>query len=147
MEEIKNTLTSRLRNLKMYREDLDQLVALFGQCATVTISNDKFRYDSLDEMKAKSGPRIRHLDIRGEKPGVHFLLNQTEWKSGAGTQVGIQYNELRTEEISTEAKDLFNRIDRFLTAHQQPATRWGWMLSAIISVVATFTLFYMAIHT
>lgn len=79
MEPIRHTLTARLKYLKMYREDLDQLVAMFVRdCKTVTISDSKYRYDSLDEMKQKTGPTVKDLDIRGENPGVRFLFNQTE---------------------------------------------------------------------
>ena len=69
MEPIRHTLTARLKYLKMYREDVDQLVAIFvSGCEKVIISDSKYRYDSLDEMKEKAGPRLKDLDIRGEIP-------------------------------------------------------------------------------
>jgi hypothetical protein len=85
MEPIKHTLTARLGNLKMYREDLDQLVAMFRRsCQTVTISDDKFQYDSLEEMKKqKPESKITFFEIHGKDPGVQFLLNQTSMLKGA----------------------------------------------------------------
>ena len=79
MEPIRHTLTARLGILKIYREDLDQLVAMFQRsCETVTISDSKYRYDSLGEMKQNVGATIKDLDIQGENPDVRFLFNQTE---------------------------------------------------------------------
>jgi hypothetical protein len=63
----------------MYREDLDALVGLFQKaCSVVTISDDTNRYVSLDEMKQHIGSRIKNINITGENPKVHFLLNKAE---------------------------------------------------------------------
>lgn len=119
MEPIQHTKTARLRSLKMYREELDQLVALFQKsCAAVTISDNKNRYESLEEMKATIGPKITSLDIRGENPGVHFLLNQKEFAPGSSTPA--IFNELRTEEIAEKADNLFFKIKDFLHSHERP---------------------------
>lgn len=68
MEPIRNTKTARIATLRMYRQDLDQLLALFQErCATLTISDKHNRYDSLDDMKTHVGAEISDLDIRGEK--------------------------------------------------------------------------------
>ena len=47
-------------------------------CSDVTISDDKNRYDSLDEMKRYVGSRVKDFNIRGDNPKVHFLLNKAE---------------------------------------------------------------------
>jgi hypothetical protein len=120
MEPIQHTKTARLRSLKMYREELDQLVALFQKsCAAVTISDKKNRYESLEEMKATIRPKITSLDIRGENPGVHFLLNQKEFAPGSSTPA--IFNELRTEETAEGADNLFFKIKDFLHSHERPA--------------------------
>lgn len=60
MESIKHTRTARLRSLKMYRPEFDQLVALFqNSCGSVVISDNQNRYESLDEMKTHVGTRIK----------------------------------------------------------------------------------------
>ena len=123
MEPIRHLQTARLRSLKMYREDLDQLVAFFQKsCATVTISDDKNRYESLDEMRATVGPKITKLDIRGERPGLHFLFNQTQLVPGLPGVTGSFpeiFNELRTEEITDEAEALFFKVKDFLLSYQR----------------------------
>jgi hypothetical protein len=104
MEPIRQPKTARFVALKLYREELDEFVAMFKkECSTLTISDEKNRYDSLEEMKQHvERPRLKFLDIRGENPGVHFLLNKTEELvayPGSPPQKVI-FNELRTEETT-----------------------------------------------
>jgi hypothetical protein len=120
----------------MYREDLDQLLELFrGKCNRVTISDRRFRYESFDEMKAHTGPRIDHLEIHGEQPGLHFLLNQSQEMKTGSTNSTIIFNELRAEEATEEADALFFRIKDFLNTHQQPHIRWRFIVLAIAALV------------
>lgn len=113
MEPIRHTLTARLNYLKLYREDVDQLLAIFARgCEKVIISDSKFRYDSLEEMKDKAGPRVKDLDIRGENPGVRFLFNQTEITKIGSSPTQVVYNELRTEEITDPAPHWNLRVHR-----------------------------------
>jgi hypothetical protein len=105
----------------MYRRELDLLVTLFqGSCEVVTVSDDQNRYASLDEMKTYIGSKVRNLDIRGERPGVHFVLNQKEYPPGSATPA--IFNELRTEEITDEADAVFLKIKEFLVAYRP--RRW-----------------------
>jgi hypothetical protein len=136
MEPIRHTLTARPRSLKMYRGELDHLIALFQKsCQSVVISDNQNRYGSLDEMKATVGSKIKNLDIRGEKPGLHFLLNQKEYPPGSSTPA--IFNELRTEEITDEADALFLKVREFLYAQQRPSpTRY--LVPAILGLVVTF---------
>jgi hypothetical protein len=102
----------------MYRPDLDNLVGLFQKsCQSVVISDNDHRYISLDEMKANVGIKIKDLDIRGENPGVHFLLNQKEYTPGSS--VPQIFNELRTEEISDPADALFLQVKELLSEYQR----------------------------
>jgi hypothetical protein len=144
MEPIRHTLTARLKNLKMYRDELDQLVAIFQRnCKTVTISDSKYRYDSLDEMKVKAGIRVKDLDIRGENPGVRFLFNQTEiTRIGNPPLQGI-YNELRTEEISDIADGVFYKIKDFIGPYERPSFRKEWLVPALVGLVG---IFWFALH-
>lgn len=123
MEPIKHTLTTRFRSLKMYRNELDELVSMFaGSCSAVIISDKDHRYDSLDEMKHYVGRRIVSLDILGCNPAVHVLVNQTEQARVNATYPyppGEQrFNELRTEEVSEDAEALFFRVKDFLNRCQ-----------------------------
>jgi hypothetical protein len=144
MEPIRHTLTARLKYLKMYREDLDQLVAIFVRdCKTVTISDSKYRYDSLDEMKQKVGPKVKDIDIRGENPGVRFLFNQTEITRIGNPPLQAVYNELRTEEISDTADGVFYKIKDLVTKYERPTFVKGWVLPLVIGSVG---MFWFIIH-
>jgi hypothetical protein len=142
METIKNTRTARFGLLKMYREDLDQLVATFQRsCKRVTISDNKYRYESLNEMKQNVGSRIKDFDIRGENPGVRFLFNQTEVSRNVGVGAHPTYttlNELRTEEITDAADALFFEIKDSLLPYQQPTYRKAWIVPLVVSFVGIF---------
>jgi hypothetical protein len=138
MEKIKHTKTARLRSLKMYRAELDHLVEQFQKsCTSVVISDENHRFNNLDEMKQHTGPRIRNIDIRGEKPGLHFLLNQKEFAPGSTTPA--IFNELRTEELSPEAEALFFKLREFLQAYQRP-TNTRFLVPAIAGLAGAFAL-------
>jgi hypothetical protein len=122
----------------MYRPELDKLIALFqSSCVNVVISDNQNRYSSLDEMKAHIGLRIKDLDIRGENPGLHFLLNQREFAPGSTTPA--VFNELRTEEITEQAEALFFKIREFLLSHQRPDNT-RFLISAILGMVGALWL-------
>lgn len=130
MKPIRHTKTARLQPLKLYREELDALVALFHKtCATVTISDKEHSYESLDDMKAHVA-KIRELDLQGENPGVHLLINHPEEVRG-NPQTRIVISELRTEEISDEADALFREIKDFLAEHELPRVRMLFLAPAI----------------
>lgn len=138
MRPIRTTKTARLRRLEMYREDMDAFVALFrDHCANVTISDGKNQYESLDEMENHAGSEVKELDIRGEAPGVHFLLDHKEVVQGSST--ASIFNELRTEEITDEADSLFFRIKDFLEERQRPVLRPVFLALALIAPIGVFT--------
>jgi len=121
----------------MYREDLDQLLALFKEsCANVTISDNTNRYESLDEMQEHVGAKIENLDIQGEGPGVHFLLNRSEVVHAGATPSLSIFDELRTEEITDGADALFFKVKDFLVAHERPYVRIPFALLGGITCIA-----------
>lgn len=143
MEPIRHTKTARLRSLKMYRPELDEFVGLFQKsCTSVVISDKHHSYNSLDEMRTHIGIKIRDLDIRGEKPGLHFLLNQREYAPGSSTPA--IFNELRTEEITEEADALFLKVKEFLSVHQRPSST-RFVIPAIAGLVFAYALTFRAV--
>jgi hypothetical protein len=143
MEAIRNTKTIRFRRLKMYREDLDALVTLFQKaCSDVTISDDKNRYDSLDEMKKYIGSRVKDFNIRGDNPKVHFLLNKAEQvpSSTPGQFMTQLFPELRTEEATDAADTLFFVVKDFLKGHERTALTPPFLIVSIIAMVLTLLL-------
>jgi hypothetical protein len=144
MEPIRHTLSARLGLLKMYREDLDELMGMFERsCEKVTISDSTYRFDSLEEMKEKLAPRIKDLDIRGENPGVRFLFNQTEISNAYNPPARVLFNELRTEEVTDGADILFYKLKDFLVAHEQPNARKGFVVMAVVCLIGAL---WFAVH-
>jgi hypothetical protein len=140
VEPIKHTKSAQFGILTMYREDLDQLVALFQQsCTRVTISDATNRYSSLDEMKDTIGSSVRYLDIQGTEPGLHFVLNQVEEIKGTPPTRHI-FTELRTEETTDAADVLFYRVREFLAAHEKPRVRWPFAVLSIILFISLILL-------
>jgi len=138
MEPIRHTLTARIGYLKMYREELDELVGMFERCCEkVTISDSKYRYASLEEMKEKLPARIKDFDIQGENPAVRFLFNHTELSYSYNPPAQVAFNELRTEEITDAADGLFYELKDFLTTYQRPGFP-KTAIGAILSVIAAF---------
>jgi hypothetical protein len=146
MEPIRQPKTARFVALRLYREELDQFVAMFKkECSTVTISDEKNRYDSLEEMRQHvEKPRLKFLDIRGENPGVHFLLNKTEELLGypGAPPQKIVFNELRTEDTTDEADNLYFRLKDFLASHEAP--KLGPLYTIAAFVVLMGGIFYIA---
>ena len=137
MEPIRHTKSARLGPLKMYREDLDQLLEYFQKgCTVVRLSDKQNRYDSLDEMKKMIGSKVKELDIEGEKPGLHFLLNHSEPMLGSPGSKNV-FNELRTEEISDDADILFFKVREFLTERQRRRVRVPLGFLAIVGFAAS----------
>jgi preprotein translocase subunit Sss1 len=144
MEPIRHSLTARLGLLKMYREEVDQLMAMFREsCEKVIISDSKYRYQTLDEMKENVPSPIKYFDIRGENPAVRFLFNQTEVVRGPDRSVQSIFNELRTDEITDAADTLFYKVKEFLVTYQRPNSRKGFIAAAVVSLMG---LFWFALH-
>jgi hypothetical protein len=121
-----------------------QLLAIFAEAgSTVDLSDGKYRYDNLAEMQNQVGNRVKALDIRGENPSVHFLLNKKEM-TPVGAQVQVEvFNELRTEDLYLASEVLFLRVWEFLNARQLPyLIRPGFI---ILSAAAGTTIFVMGV--
>jgi hypothetical protein len=100
----------------------------------VTISDKRYRYESFDEMRKHTGPRIDNLEIQGEQPALHFLLNQSaQVRVSDSSSTTITFNELRADEATEEADALFFRVKDFLTSHQQPPVRMRFVVLAIVA--------------
>ncbi len=143
MQPLRNTKSIRFGRLKMYREDLDALVALFQKsCASVTISDEKNSYDSLTEMKQYVGSQIKDFNVRGENPKVHFLLNKAEQvpSMSSGQMMTQLFPELRTEEATDGADTLFYVVREHIQLHQRTPITPAVLIFGIIAIVVTLYL-------
>lgn len=146
MQAIRTPKSARIYALRMYRDDVDQLIGLFQKyCATVILSDDKYRYDSLDEIKTQLGANVKEFEIHGDTPPLHFRLNKIEIdNSPPGSSTRIWFNELRSDEASEDADNLFFRVRDFLTERQMPPFRWLYLaLSLLMFVAAIARMIYV----
>jgi hypothetical protein len=144
VEPIRRALSAQIGYLKMYREDVEELLAIFQQtCEKVTISDQKHRYKTLDAMRRTVSSPIKELTIRGENPDVQFLFNRSEVVSSPNGPTQRVFNELRTE-ISSEAADsLFYKVKDFLLMHQRPKMKQGYLVGVVMTFIGTF---WVALH-
>ena len=143
MQPLRNTKSIRFGRLKMYREDLDELVGLFQKsCSTVTISDDKNSYDSLAEVKQYVGAQVKNFNIRGENPKVHFLLNKAEQvpSSTPGQMMTQLFPELRTEEATDVADALFYVVRERIQAHQRTPLTLAVVLFSAVAIAVTLAV-------
>jgi hypothetical protein len=144
MKPIRNTLVARLGLLRLYREDMDQLVQLFrDSCENFIIANEQNSFEDLDDMKKNIGPKITSFFISSENPGIVFEFNRSEVISKSNTPVATMFNELRTTEISDAADSLFYKIKDFLRSHEQRKVRPGSLVCAAGALVAVV---YVPLH-
>ena len=135
VEPIRRAPSARIGQLKMYREDVDQLLAMFERaCRTVVISDQKHQYKTLDAMQRTVTSPIKELTIRGYDPDVVFLFNRTEIVSGTNGTTQTIYNELRTDISSDTADALFYKVKDFLLQYQRPTVHKGFLACAALSL-------------
>jgi hypothetical protein len=119
------------------------VVGLFQKvCSVITISDDTNRYDSLAEMKHHIGSRIKNFNISGENPKVHFLLNKAEKVPGSspGQTMTQLFPELRTEEATDAADNLFYAAKELITAHQQTVITPFFFIIGVLVVAGLLSL-------
>jgi hypothetical protein len=146
MEEIRTSKSAELRAVKMYREDLDKLLGLIqNKCSSVTISNGKFRYQTLDEMKGHIGNNAKFFDISGEDPTVHFRTSQSE-VSLWGLRVKHESSFLFTKEATESADWVFYEAKEILEKNQVPFVRWKYLVSWCLLTMLIWSAFHIS-HT
>jgi len=144
IEPIRRSPSARIGLLKMYREDVEELVAMFQRtCKTVVMSDQKHRYRTWDAMQRTVSSPVKELVIRGSDPDVIFLFNRTEVVSGSGGPTQTTYNELRTDISSDAADALFYKVKDFLLQYRRPTVRKGFLVGAGAALVGVF---WVAIH-
>jgi hypothetical protein len=135
VEPIRRAPSARIAPLKMFREDVDQLLGMFqAACKTVVISDQKHQYKTLDAMQRTVSSPIKELTIRGSDPDVVFLFNRMEVVGGTSGPTQTIYNELRTDVSSEPGDALFYKVKDFLLQYRRPTVHKGFLASAAVSL-------------
>src|ERR1700723_2481199 len=131
--------SERVLPVKLYREDVQELVALFARyCESHKISDNEYVYDALDEI-GKDGKPLSNLDIVGTDPGIRLILAG----NGSLLQQVNEKSEMTPEEI--DKRDLvFARVKDFLFEHRTPAAllfhRGAVMFYCLLIATAAFVI-------
>jgi hypothetical protein len=109
--------------LKLYREEIDELVTLFkNSCERVDLADEKYEYDSLEEMENRLGKNTHYLSISGYKPYASVEVGAKEIvKWGRKDQNFIFAGE------DDKAQVLFLKAQDILRDHKR------WILSRIFN--------------
>lgn len=113
-----------LPSMKLYREDLERLFALFkATCQHVTLSDDDYSYESVDEM-ASNAKTITALHISGAVPHAELLI-----KGARKTKLRVQRSTLWTVQPNEKSRLLFLEARNLLLERR-------WHMKEILSVGA-----------
>jgi hypothetical protein len=141
VEPIRAALSVRLGPLKMYREDIEQLVGIFEKaCRLVTISDRKNRYKSIDAMQRTVSSPLKDFTIQGDDPDVTFVFNRMEVVTGTASPEQRVFNDLRQDFSSDPADALYYKVKDFLLQHQRPTIRKAVAPFTILSFLAIFVV-------
>ncbi len=94
--------------LKLYKEDLDEILEIMRAADNkVTIGDDEFIYDSIEELQKRKGRVIKRLDLSNSASSLTFTMGNREVKnanSGAG--------DIETISPYTQIKEILNKCRR-----------------------------------
>jgi hypothetical protein len=129
-------------DVKLYREDLDEILSLFHHyCETVTISDADSEYESLDELKQHVGSRVRNIEIAGTKPNVTLTI------MGSSMLRHLSEGLVLTPEETDKADLLFSRAKEFLLRRKRLLARLATIPAIVVVCLAiTFVAFLIYRH-
>lgn len=110
--------STRIPPLKLYREDMTELVSILqGYCKTVEISDDKAIYESFTEACEKTPSPISNVEITGKEPNIKLSLQRT------GSWLTQQFDKAEMDQKDLDQLDVvFYRVKDFLDARQRTAS-------------------------
>ena len=92
--------------LKLYKEDLDEILEIMRAADNkVTIGDDEFIYDSIEELQKRKGRVIKRLDLSNSASSLTFTMGNREVKL---TRAG----DIETISPYTQIKEILNKCRR-----------------------------------
>ncbi len=111
--------SEQLPSLKLYREDVDKLIAVFVKnCQFVRIGDEEHVYDSLDDMATHAPPRLSSLLISGVGPQAELVL-----RGSYKAPLGVQRSTLWIAERNEKSELVFLSAKELLYKH-----KWNWSI-------------------
>ena len=90
--------TKYFPSVTLYREDIDEILALFtGSCSNVKITDNDYAYSNFDEVKSRLGQHTGRLAIETDSPTLSFSigLGQTILQHGGSDAVILAYTKIK----------------------------------------------------
>ena len=136
-------------SVSLFRDDLEEIIKILtDKCERVTIEDNEYKYNSLDELFEKRGPTPRRLSITGFEPFVGLNIKikraQTTLESfGDGDHLAPFYFihallEKRRRFIHLIA--ITSPLFLLMFAHLLFSIRYGQQLSKVLSFTIFMTL-------
>jgi len=121
------------RPLRLYREDIDEVRGMLEKrCGQITISDESYIYNSLDEMKSRRGPRVHLLKLGAKNPYVSLSLGARK----ISRLYRDDSNSLYVSDGSNENEYLFLKVRDYLRTREAQLPRfvnfWGILLVGLL---------------
>jgi hypothetical protein len=127
-----STRTETYGSVVLYRDDFTELLDLLNSYVfSVTLSDEEYEYENLDELQNKRGEVIRHVQVTGHGSESTLILEIPSTARGA-----------RLEVIHSD--EAFLNIQDFVKKHRRIALAY---LLATLSVFATINLIATMLFT
>jgi hypothetical protein len=69
-------------SVKLTRDDVEEILEILtGVCKRIEIEDDKFEYDSLDELEQKGGKKIERLILSGVSPYISLKVREDGFRT------------------------------------------------------------------
>lgn len=106
--------------VRLFRNNLDDLTNLFEEHASdITISDNQYFYNDLAEMREKSGPRLRQLQIGSSNPTATL-----SFVPGAGIKLNVTTSGDDDSQENKNANLLFLRVKDYLDGQRTSTARF-----------------------
>jgi hypothetical protein len=64
-------------SVTLFRDEIDNILTILTtSCESITISDDQYQYDSLEELQEKQGNTIKNISLAGHKPFITLQVKQ-----------------------------------------------------------------------
>ena len=94
-----------LRGVRIYRDDLERIVAFMHEAGFSTkITDDKFEYDSLDELQKARGSSPRQVNIEGSSPSGRISVSMSDRRWLVSSYYERNYELARSIEAILKAR-------------------------------------------
>ncbi len=109
-----SSLVANFPPIKLYRNDLDQILSRLTVCKSIVLSDDLHEFESLDEIKAHWGSYIKKIIIEGKSPYIRISIG-TERFFGSNVYLSMMGASDETKYLFHDLKDFLKQKVRWIS--------------------------------